>query len=124
LGLSLLLDSALLASPSRTVEDLTGKWTGSFIVTMDGETRDDTAYLNLKHSGSELTGTAGPDEEQQWTILKGKVEGNKVTFEVQSDAPVIKFELNLVEGHLKGQAKAEHDGHTMSAAVDVQRKAN
>ena len=114
-----LLASALMAMGA---EDLTGKWTGSFIINMDGETKDDVAYMVLKQSGTELTGTAGPGADQQWPLLKGKVDGNKVTFEVQTDGPLLKFELTLADGHLKGDAKAEHDGHTMKAAVDVQRQ--
>jgi hypothetical protein len=119
LGLALFLVSVVTAS-----EDLTGKWSGSFIITSsDGETKDELAYMVLKQNGTELTGTAGPNAETQWPIQKGKVEGNKVTFEVQSNEPVIKFDLKLVDGHLKGEAKAEHEGKSMKAAVDVQRKA-
>jgi hypothetical protein len=119
LGLALFLVSAVTAS-----EDLTGKWSGSFIITSsDGETKDELAYMVLKQNGTELTGTAGPNPETQWPIQKGKVEGNKVTFEVQSNEPVIKFDLKLMDGHLKGEAKAEHEGKSMKAAVDVQRKA-
>jgi len=119
LGFVLLLVPMLVAS-----EDLTGKWAGSFIITnSDGETKDAVAYMVLKQTGSELTGTAGENPDKQWAIQKGKVEGNKVTFEVQSDEPLIKFELTLVGGHLKGEAKAEHQGRSMKVAVDLQRKA-
>ncbi len=117
-GFALLLASALLAA----ADGVTGKWAGSFVTTLDGETKDDVAYMVLKQDGTELTGTGGPNAEQQWPIQNGKVEGNKLTFGVQSDGPLIKFDLTLVEGHLKGEAKAEHDGHTMKATVDLQRK--
>jgi hypothetical protein len=120
-GLTLLLASAMFAASSRT-DNLTGKWSGTFIMTLDGETRDNTAYVDLKQTGTELTGTAGPNAEKQWPIQKGKVEGDKLNFEVQSDGPLIKFDLALVEGHLKGEAKAEHDGRSMKAVVDLQRK--
>jgi hypothetical protein len=122
LGLTLLLATALFAAAPFADNGVTGKWSGTFIVSMDGETKDDTAYMELTQTGTELTGTAGPNAEQQMPIQKGKVEGNKLTFEVQTGGPLIKFELTLVEGHLKGQAKAEQDGRTMSAVVDVQRK--
>ena len=115
-GLALLLASALLAA-----DDLTGKWAGSFNITMEGESHDDAVYIVLKQNGTELTGTAGPNADKQWP-LKGKVEGNKATFEVQSDGPLVKFELTLADGHLKGEAKAEHEGHSMKAVVDAQRK--
>ena len=125
LGIIALLTSALMAAPKATpkvIEDLTGKWSGSFTISMDGETKDDSAYMDLKQSGTELTGTAGPNADQQWKIEKGKIEGSKVTFEVNADGPTLKFELTLADGHLKGEAKADFDGKTMKAAVDLQRK--
>ena len=78
--------------------------------------------MDLKQKESEITGTAGENPDRQWAIQKGKVEGNKVTFEVQTEGPLIKFELTLVGGHLKGEAKAEHEGKSMKAAVDLQRQ--
>ena len=116
-AVSLLLATVLLAA-----EDLTGKWSGSFNMTLDGQTREDAVYMVLKQSGAELTGTAGPNVNQQWPILKGKIEVDKVTFEVQTDEPLIKFDLTLTEGHLKGNAKAEHQGRSMQAVVDAQRQ--
>src|SRR5215813_7550136 len=114
----LLLLSGALAS------DLTGKWSGSFLITRpDGETKDAQAFLELKQNGMELTGTAGPSPDQQWAIQKGKVEGDKLTFEVQSDGPLLKFELMLSNGHLKGEAKGEVDGQQMKATLDLQRTA-
>ncbi len=112
----------LLAVTVLAADDLTGKWSGSFNITMEGQTQDEVIYLVLKQNGTELTGTAGPNVDKQWPILKGKVEGSKVMFDVQSDGPLVKFDLTLADGHLKGQAKAEHEGMTMKAAVDAQRK--
>src|SRR4030095_8895863 len=71
IGLALLLASAVLAA-----DELTGKWSGSFNITLDGQTKDDVVYMVLKRNGTELTGTAGPDVDKQWPIQKGKVEGN------------------------------------------------
>lgn len=117
-GFVLLLAPVLLAA-----DDLTGKWSGSFVISSpDGETKDAMAFLNLKQNGAELTGTAGERPDKQWAIQKGKVDGNKITFEVQTDEPLVKFELTLVDGHLKGEATAEHEGRSMKAAVDLQRQ--
>src|SRR5215203_3634027 len=113
----------LLFVPALAAPDLTGKWSGSFLITgPDGQTKDDMAFMDLKQNGAELTGTAGPSPEQQWAIQKGKVEGNKITFEVQTNEPLLKFELTLIDGHLKGEAKGEHEGRTMKATLDLQRK--
>jgi hypothetical protein len=56
--------------------DLTGTWSGSFDITSsNGETKADTAYMALKEKDGEVTGTAGPNEEKQWSLRKGKLEG-------------------------------------------------
>jgi hypothetical protein len=59
-------------------------------------------------------------------ISKGKVETVKgvttLTFEITAEAPVpVVFELKLVDGHLKGTAKAEFDGRKFRADIDVER---
>ena len=116
-SMALLLATTLLAA-----DDLTGKWSGSFNMTREGETKNDTVYMVLKQNGAEITGTAGPNVDKQWPILKGRIEGAKVTFEVQTDEPIIKFDLTLADGHLKGDASAEHQGRSMKAVVDAQRQ--
>ena len=117
-----LLALLLIAPVVGAQADLTGTWTGPFIMTMDGETRDDTAMMVLKHKGAELTGTVGPNAERQWPIVKAKADGASAEFDVQSDGPLVHFSMKLVDGHLKGEAKAEQDGHTLSAKFDLQRK--
>ena len=112
-----------LAPVLMAAEDLTGKWSGSFVMTFsDGGSKDSTAFMDIKQKEAEITGTAGETPDRQWAIQKGKVAGNKVIFEVQTEGPLIKFELTLVDGHLKGEAKAEHEGKSMKAAVDLQRQ--
>ena len=112
----------LLLTAAGAASDFSGKWSGSFVPTgSDGQNNNSQAFMDLKQSGTEITGTAGPSPEKQWTIMKGKVDGNKITFEVQSDEPLIRFELTLVDGHLKGEAKAEQGGRSMSATLDLQR---
>lgn len=116
---ALVLASSLHAAQAT---DLTGKWNGSFVITMDGQgPQDDSIYMTLTQKGNVLTGTAGPSAERQWTIVSGKIEGGKVTFEVQSEGPLVKFTLALADGRLKGSALAEMDGRKMSAVVDAAR---
>jgi hypothetical protein len=113
----------LLAPALRAADDLTGKWSGRVAITFsDGDTKDAMGFMDLKQKGAEITGTAGESPDKQWAIQKGKVEGNKITFEVQTEGPLFKFELTLVDGHLKGEAKAEHEGKSMKAAFDLQRQ--
>jgi hypothetical protein len=119
IGFALFLAPVFTASAAA---DITGKWTGSFVITgPDGESRDESAVIDIKQTGTELTGTAGPNADKQYTILKGKVDGNKVTFEVQAEVPLIKFEMTLVDGHLKGEAVVNIEGQTRKATLDLQR---
>ncbi len=114
----------LLLTAIALLADVTGKWTGSFDVTgPDGQTNANTAVLYLKQDGNSLTGTAGPSDEEQMNIRSGKIDGDKITFEVAlENGPLIKFELSLVSEHIKGTANGEHDGQKLSAKLDVTRK--
>jgi len=124
----------LLVAPTLfAAEDLTGKWAGSFVISVNGGSpRDHTAYMVLKHTGKELTGTAGPSPAEQWAISEGTVavagaagkETTKVSFAYQAGdggGLLMHFALELIDGHLKGNAKAGQDGLTMTAVVDVTR---
>jgi hypothetical protein len=114
---------ALLLVPVRAAEDFTGKWSGTFVGTApDGSIMNEPIVANLKHKDTALTGTAGPSDERQWPIAEGgKVDGNKLTFDVQGNGPLIKFTLNFAEGSLKGDASAERDGQKMSAKIELTR---
>src|SRR5438105_13681043 len=112
----------LVLTMSASAADATGKWTGSFNVTRsDGDTKESSAVIVLKQNGSELTGSAGPNEDEQHPIQKGKIEGGKITLEVEDNGTVIKFELMLVGDHIKGDASASRDGQSMKAKLDVMR---
>jgi hypothetical protein len=117
-----LLALLLIAPVAGAQTDLTGTWSGPFVMTVDGDTHEDFATMVLKQKGAELTGTAGPNALRQWPITKGKVEGASAEFDVQSEAPLIHFSLKLVDGHLKGDVKGEHDGQKLTGTVDLQRK--
>jgi hypothetical protein len=115
-----LLACMLLLAGLAAADDVSGKWSGTF--TPDGRDASN-AYLVLKQNGGELTGTAGPDENQQWTISKGKVEGNIITAEVPSpDGPVYKLSMVLEGDHLKGDVTASNpDGGNMTGKIDLTR---
>jgi hypothetical protein len=99
--------------------DLNGTWTGS---AKGMEERDHGAILHLKQNGTEITGTAGPTEEMQWTILNGKIDGDHVTFDLNADGPIVKFDLTLEDAHLKGAAVFEMDGQPKKVTLDLTRR--
>lgn len=104
--------------------DVSGKWSGTLVRTRDsGETTEDTVFLELKHSGNEITGTAGPNEQEQHAIQNGKIEGDKITFEVQAAENLFKVMLTLSEDRLIGEATNERDDRTRKAKLDLTKKA-
>src|SRR5262250_74240 len=107
----------LLMTAAGLFADVSGKWSGSFDVTgPDGQVKSDTAFLSLKQDGNALTGTAGPNEDHQMAIRAGKVDGDKITFEVAfEEGGVLKFELALEEDHIKGNVQGEAGDEKISA---------
>ena len=114
----LVLSLVLTASAA----DITGTWTGSFVVTTpDGKTQDDSVHMVLKQEGVKITGTAGPAADQQMPIAKGSIEGNKVALEVAVPNGFFKFDLALEADHLKGDVTASNGTDTMKAKMDATR---
>jgi basic membrane lipoprotein Med (substrate-binding protein (PBP1-ABC) superfamily) len=112
------------AAKPAAAATIAGTWTGTF-KDMDAN-REETAMIVLKQDGDVVTGTAGPNADQQFAIAKGKVattkDGMAVTFELSNgDSMVVLFDLKLIDGHLKGGATAERNGQKLNAQVDVVR---
>jgi hypothetical protein len=102
-----------------------GKWSGPYSITLPDGTNDDGAGLAiLKQDGGQVTGTIGPDEDNQWKVEKGAIAGNKVTGEATnpSDGNVFKFTLVLAGDRLKGPfTVVTPDGQTWAGKLDLTR---
>jgi hypothetical protein len=113
---------AALAGVALADVDVTGKWSGSFNATnQNGETKESTAVLVLKQTGTDITGTVGPNEDEQFPIQKGKIEGDKLTLEADDKGRTMTFNLVLTAGRITGEAQMSRDGQTMKAKIDVSR---
>ena len=88
--------SCLLFVLTLSAADLTGKseGTGEY-KRSDGTPGGTSLVLNLKQTGQEVTGTVGPNADEQVPISKGKIDGPKLTFEINADDRVFKLELTL-----------------------------
>ena len=121
---SLVCALVLFLIPALAAEDFSGKWSGTFKGTgPDGTDITETMFLILVQKGAELTGTAGPNQERQWKIQSGKVDGNKLSFLVENpdNGAVARVSLALDDGHLKGEFTAEKGGEKLTAKVDLTR---
>ena len=117
-----LLCFLVAATLAVAADDVTGKWSGTFKMTgPNGETNDSTAVLILKQSDGAITGTVGPNEEQQFPIVKGKIDGDKITLEADRGGNPLNFVLVLAGGRIAGDVQMSREGQTMKAKLDVGR---
>ena len=100
--------------------DVTGDYSGTF--TPEGGD-ESGAVAHLKQTGNEISGTIGPDEEKQWPISNGKIEANKITFEVQSpDGPSLKMNLTVDGDRIVGDVSGVMiDGENRKAKIDIKK---
>ncbi len=119
-----LVCSLLFSALTLCAADVTGKWSGSFELKKDGETRNPPAYLVLKQEGDKVTGTGGPAADRQEASVKGKVDGNQLAFVAAKDGegPEMNFKLQLEGDELKGEVTREgQDGTKETAKVSLKR---
>jgi hypothetical protein len=107
-----------LTAVSLLAADATGTWTGTLTPIGD---EPHSAHLVLKQDGTKLTGTAGPQPEQQSAIVAGKAEDGKITFEVGAGEATMKFVLRQEGNEIKGDVTREQNGEVQTAKLVVSR---
>lgn len=91
---------ALLALPLAAA-GVSGAWTGK---TTPEQGNEETLYLKLQVAGSQVTGTVGPRASEQYAISEGKLEGNRITFQMTGlPKGVFHFDLTLDGDTLRGE---------------------
>jgi hypothetical protein len=104
--------------------DITGKWSGTFTVLGPGGQPEtpSSAMMVVKQTGSTLTGTGGPNENEQWPIQSGKVTGNIITVQVTSpEGAVYNLIMTVAGDEVAGDAVVTHDGQSQKARVEFKR---
>jgi hypothetical protein len=84
--------------------DVTGAWTGK-MVGPDGN--DFQITFTFKVDGANLTGTVGGPMGDPMPITEGKVDGDKITFNVSFNGMTIKHEGVVTGDTIKLTTKAE-----------------
>lgn len=117
----MVLAALVFAVPAEV--NVSGKWTGTLNVKNEnGEATDQPALLVLKQSGTEISGTGGPDENEQHAITKGSIAGDKLLLELEvGEGRTIKIELTLADEHLKGPFSMTRDGETRTGTLNLAR---
>jgi hypothetical protein len=63
----------------------------------------------------------GPNEDEQFPIQKGKIDGDKITLEANDKGQTMTFNLVLASGRITGEAQMSREGQTRKAKIDVGR---
>jgi len=116
-----LLTSFLLTAWIAFAADITGAWNGTTRLSLNGKVEEDTMYFSLKQVDNLITGTAGPSVKDQAPIKNGKVEGQRITFDLPVPNGVFHFDLNLEGERLKGTLMAEAQGQHFQATLEAVR---
>jgi hypothetical protein len=125
IALALVIVTFAPAASAQTSTSFTGKWEGTYTLQRpDGSSAEPRPIVfDITQKGNEITGTAGPADEQT-KIDKGVVADGKATFQVQTDGPLFKFSLSIVKGRLQGDMTGERDGQVRGTAkVDAAKAA-
>ena len=90
----------------------------------DGNVRKTDAILELKQSGSGLTGRVGTNEWELYEVSNIKLEGDKLTFRLQPDANVWDFAFTVAGEDMTGTVTRQRDdGSKATLPVTLRRLA-
>jgi hypothetical protein len=111
----------LLFALSAAAMDLTGRWWGEAVT--NGEAHP--VYISLLQQGTTLTGTGGPSPTDQDVVQHGKIEGNKVAFDVvPGGRSPLHFELTNDGDRLNGTVQVTRNGQIVTGKVSLRKRSN
>lgn len=123
----------LVCMLALSAADVTGKYVGEAKMSFQGQERVMKLTLDLKADGAKVTGTLlqeggmGKAAPTPTEIKDGKVDGNKVTFNVERpgrDGNVMKTEYSAtLDGTtLKGSSKRDFGGQVMETPFELKKQ--
>jgi hypothetical protein len=102
---------------------LSGRWTGSVKMTLDGTEMEMPHEIVLEHNGDAISGKAGPGEGQLWPIANAKLAGSDLTFDVKvPDGPAFAYKLAVSGAEMAGEYKMTAEGHVSIAKIAVKKR--
>jgi len=109
----------LLLTMNAMAEDLKGKWSGAFKV--DGSDHDVSQLFIFKQEGNKLTGSGGPDQSEQYPIENGRVDGDRVSFEITTGEWKFTYSLRATDAKLAGDLELKSVDNRRTAKVNLTR---
>jgi hypothetical protein len=116
-----ILLALFLFTTSALAADFSGKWSGSGLT--HGESHP--LYFVLKQDGNALTGTGGPDANEQHEFKSAKVEGGKIILEIAAgEKGTLHFELEADGDGLKGTVVLQREDGKETGPVTLKKIAD
>jgi len=113
-----ILLALLVFATSALAADFTGNWAGDGLA--QGESHP--LYFVIKQAGANVTGSGGPDATEQHPMQNGKVEGDKLSFDVPvGNKGMLHFDLAVDGEGLKGTVELRREDGTVSGTVALKR---
>jgi len=97
--------------------DLTGTWSGEIVIS-SGDSFQVT--FTFKQDGTKLTGTVSGPQGDSLQITEGKVDGDKISFNVSFDGMLIKHEGMITGDTIKLTTKSD-SGDFPGGAMTLKR---
>jgi hypothetical protein len=108
----------IVFATSALAADFTGNWSGEGVT--NGESHP--LYFNFKQDGVTLSGTGGPNATEQHPFQNGKIDGDKIAFDVMPGGKgTIHFELKIDGDKLKGTVELRRDDRAESGTVTLKK---
>jgi len=111
----------LAAALCLCAADVSGKWTGTWENGPDGG--PGPHYMVLKQDGDKVTGTAGPNANQQMAISNGTLTGDMLKFDIGiPNGPTLKFAFKVTTADaMDGTAVLEMNGQRQQMKLACKR---
>jgi len=108
----------LLLAVNAMAEDLSGKWSGEFRV--DGGDHGVPQLFMFRQNGNTLTGSGGPNTSEQYPIENGKVDGNRIMFEITTGEWKFTYDLKATGERITGtlELKSVNDRRTATVSLN------
>lgn len=108
----------LLLALTAMAGEVAGKWSGSFRA--DGADHDVPQLFILKQEGNKLTGSGGPDQSE-YPIENGKVDGDRVRFELTTGEWKFAYDLRATGTKMVGALELKSPNDRRTARVSLSK---
>ena len=99
--------------------DVTGKWSGSFRA--NGADHDVPQFFILKQDGIKLMGSGGPDKSEQYPIENGKVDADRIRFELTTGEWKFTYDLRATGTRMVGDLELKSLNDKRTAHVSLSK---